>query len=483
MSTTQKSAREMAPDVADTLGRIARSADLTMISTLAGSALLTVAAGWYFHQIMFALIGAAVILALGLFTFVVGLGRTYGWVVLTTCNVAMVALQIQIARGMIEFHFGVFVLLGLLLVFRDWRPVVLGAALFAVHHVLFDRLQAMGYGFYCLAMPNLYIVFLHAFYVVVQTSLEVFLAVGLRTSSVESAELRLLTRSIDQGESVCLDLEQYSVNSKAATSLQGAVKKMAAAMTDVQQAAASIESASVDIANGNGELSRRTEDQAGNLSQIAESMEQLVTLITQSAATSMEASQLAGQATMAANQGGHAVSAVVETMSGIAESSGKISEINEVIDGIAFQTNLLALNAAVEAARAGEHGRGFAIVATEVRTLAQRSADAAHEIRALIDDSTRKVSTGTEQVSSAGNSMDNIVKQAEAVSALVQELSEKAATQNAGVNEVGSAMSQLDSVTQSNNALVIQSAAASEQLQSQATRLNAVVGQFVLARS
>lgn len=479
MFTPNSGAEVVAPQVAEIVSGVARAADLLMLATLAGSSLLTIAAGWYFHQMMFALLGVAALLSVGLSTLIVGLGRAYGWVVLTTCSVAMVILQIQIARGMLEFHFGVFVLLGLLLVYRDWRPVLLAAALFAVHHVLFDRLQAMGYGFYCLTMPNIYIVFLHALYVVAQTSVELILAIRLRKSALESAELSVLTQAFDSGDSMCLDLP---VTTKAAIVLQSAVNRMAAAMGDVRHAASSIESASVDIAQGNSELSRRTEEQAGNLSQIAQSMEQLVKTINESAETSLQATRLAGQASTVANEGGQAVNAVVETMSGIAESSRRISEITEVIDGIAFQTNLLALNAAVEAARAGEHGRGFAIVATEVRTLAQRSADAAHEIRALIDESSQKVSTGTRQMSSAGTSMENIVKQAEEVSALVQELAEKATAQNAGVSEVGTAMSRLDSVTQSNTTLVVQSASAAEQLQQQAARLNTVVGQFVLNR-
>ncbi len=466
--------------VQTSLGKVNATGNFILLMTLIGSGLASIAIGQFYTQLSLALVGTGTLIALGALAFVFARSTTAGWVGLTFCNVAMVALHIQLGRGTLEFHFGVFVLLGLLLVYQNWRPILFAAALFAVHHILFDRLQAAGYGVYCMATPNFLVVVMHATYVIVQTSIEIFLAMQLRQSTVESAELKTLVNRIDQENNVCLDVDDLSVKGPTSIMLKHAVEKIAAAMTDVKQAAASIQAASVDIADGNSELNQRTEDQAGNLTQISESMAELVRIINESADTSMRANDLAGTATSAAAEGGHAVSAVVQTMDGIAQSSMKISEINEVIDGIAFQTNLLALNAAVEAARAGEQGRGFAVVATEVRSLAQRSAEAAREIKALIGESVNQVSLGSKQVSSAGASMEDIVNQAENVSKLIGEISAKAIVQNEGANQVGAAVSRLDSVTQDNSALVEHSATAAQRLQSQAKQLNEVVQRFSL---
>jgi len=209
-------------------------------------------------------------------------------------------------------------------------------------------------------------------------------------------------------------------------------------------------------------------------------MEELTSTVSNTAQTAQEATQLAEAASAAAVTGGQAVQTVAGTMDNIAQSSRRIADINAVIDGIAFQTNILALNAAVESARAGEHGRGFAVVAAEVRLLAQRSANAAKEIKSLISDSVEKVELGTQQVSSARNSMCSIVEQAQRVSQLIGDISSAAAQQSMGIGQVGNAVTQLDSVTQQNAALVEQGAAATESLQHQAVRLNSVIQRFAL---
>jgi methyl-accepting chemotaxis protein len=168
-------------------------------------------------------------------------------------------------------------------------------------------------------------------------------------------------------------------------------------------------------------------------------------------------------------------------MDEINTSSKKIADIIGVIDGIAFQTNILALNAAVEAARAGEHGRGFAVVAGEVRSLAQRSAQAAREIKGLIQTSSERVETGMRQVSGAGATMEQIVAEVQRVDALISEIGDSTQQQAGGIGQVGDAIDQLDQVTQQNAALVEQSAAAADSLHQQATRLVQAVGRFRLA--
>ncbi len=249
----------------------------------------------------------------------------------------------------------------------------------------------------------------------------------------------------------------------------------------VRNASDSIATGSAEIAAGNADLSQRTEQQASNLQETAASMEQLSGTVKNNAETANQADQLATSASDAAAKGGEVVDQVVSTMQDIATSSKKIADIIGVIDGIAFQTNILALNAAVEAARAGEQGRGFAVVAGEVRTLAQRSANAAKEIKALIVDSVNKVEVGTRQVNDAGESMSAIVTQVLNVSSLIGEISRATIEQSNGVGQVSSAVNQLDQVTQQNAALVEQSAAAADSLRQQADRLSNLVATFKIA--
>ena len=253
---------------------------------------------------------------------------------------------------------------------------------------------------------------------------------------------------------------------------------LARIVTDVRQRSEAIAAGSSQIATGNVDLSQRTEQQASSLQETAAAMEQLMATVKTTAETAHHADGLASAASAAAVKGGDVVAQVVQTMQDIAASSSRIADITSVIDGIAFQTNILALNAAVEAARAGEHGRGFAVVAAEVRTLAQRSANAAKEIKSLIGASVNRVEAGSRQAEAAGESMQEIVDQAQRVSGLIAEISAAASEQTAGIGQVGTAVSQLDQVTQQNAALVEQSAAASDSLRTQAAALSDLVAVF-----
>jgi methyl-accepting chemotaxis protein len=252
-------------------------------------------------------------------------------------------------------------------------------------------------------------------------------------------------------------------------------------VSDVKTNAESVATASAQIASGNQDLSQRTEQQASALQQTAATMEELGETVRNNADNAMQANQLAQGASAVAGQGGTVVGQVVSTMQGISDSSRKIGDIIGVIDGIAFQTNILALNAAVEAARAGEQGRGFAVVAAEVRSLAQRSADAAKEIKALIGRSVEQVEQGTVLVDQAGKTMGEIVGSIQRVSDIVAEISTASAEQSAGIKQVGDAVGQMDQATQQNAALVEESAAAAESLKGQAELLVKSVAVFQLA--
>ena len=241
-----------------------------------------------------------------------------------------------------------------------------------------------------------------------------------------------------------------------------------------------VSTASTEIAIGNQDLSQRTEQTASNLQQTASSLSQLTANVRQSADAAAQANQLASSATSVARRGGAVVSQVVSTMEEINSSSKKISDIIGVIDGIAFQTNILALNAAVEAARAGEQGRGFAVVAGEVRSLAQRSAEAAKEIKSLIGTSVDKVETGSKLVQDAGSTMDEIVASVQRVTDIIGEISAAALEQSEGIGQVNEAVTRLDQMTQQNAALVEESAAAAESLKDQAHRMTTVVATYRL---
>ncbi|WP_301257741.1 methyl-accepting chemotaxis protein [Eleftheria terrae] len=267
--------------------------------------------------------------------------------------------------------------------------------------------------------------------------------------------------------------------------LSAAVGEMQSGLTrivsDVRVGSESIASASQQIAAGNADLSSRTEAQASALQQTAASMEQLASTVKANADNAQQANQLAMAASSVAERGGEAVNQVVETMKGISDSSRKIGEIIGTIDGIAFQTNILALNAAVEAARAGEQGRGFAVVAGEVRTLAQRSAEAAREIKVLIGASVERVETGAAQVDQAGATITEVVSSIRRVTDIVGEISSASVEQSAGVAQIGQAVTTMDAGTQQNAALVEESAAAAESLQRQAQQLVGAVALFKLA--
>jgi methyl-accepting chemotaxis protein len=300
-----------------------------------------------------------------------------------------------------------------------------------------------------------------------------------------------ITKPLVQATAVARRVAQGDLSARVEThstdevgQLLGSLRDMQSSLvrvvSDVRFGSENVAAASAEIAQGNDDLSSRTESQASALQETAASMEELGSTVRQNADNAREANQLAMNASIVATQCGEAVNQVVETMKDINDSSRQISDITSVIDGIAFQTNILALNAAVEAARAGEQGRGFAVVANEVRSLAGRSADAAKEIKKLINASVGRVAQGSTQVEQACVAMTEVVSSIRRVTDAMGEISTASNEQSLGVAQIGEAVTQMDHSTQQNAALVEQMAAAASSLRNQSDELVQVVSVFRL---
>ncbi len=265
-------------------------------------------------------------------------------------------------------------------------------------------------------------------------------------------------------------------------SLSGGVNSLLANMADVvrnmARAAAEVRTGSEEISRGNADLSQRTEEQASSLEETASSMEEMTSTVKNNADNAAQANQLASAARDQAERGGAVVGAAVAAMGEINASSKRIADIISVIDEIAFQTNLLALNAAVEAARAGEQGRGFAVVASEVRNLASRSAEAAKEIKTLIQDSVSKVTEGTKLVDESGKALGEIVVRVKKVTDVMAEIASSSREQASGIEQVNKAITMMDDVTQQNAALVEEASAAAQALTEQASNLSQLIARY-----
>ena len=256
------------------------------------------------------------------------------------------------------------------------------------------------------------------------------------------------------------------------------VRNLGGIVGQTTQSAQQIAAAARDIGAGNLDLSQRTEEQAATLEQTAAGMEELATTVKANAESCKSVEALAVRANASAQNGGQMVEVLAETMAGIEKSAKKVADIIGVIEGIAFQTSILALNAAVEAARAGEQGRGFAVVAVEVRNLAQRSANAAKEIKGLVDASVESVERGARLVEDTGRVIADAVSRVKEVAARIGEIAIASAEQSAGVEEINRSIMQMDSVTQQNAALVDQATAAGLAFEAEAAKLVEIVKAF-----
>ncbi|MHA1093653.1 methyl-accepting chemotaxis protein [Enterobacter ludwigii] len=338
---------------------------------------------------------------------------------------------------------------------------------------------------YQMAVENSNSSYSQAIWVLISVLIAVLVVIVAVWLGIKQALISPLTRLIDNIRHIAsgdlvkrIEVQGANEMGELADSLRHMQGELVRTVGDVRNGANAIYSGASEIAMGNNDLSSRTEQQAASLEETAASMEQLTATVKQNAENARQASNLALSASETAQKGGKVVDNVVQTMRDIAGSSQKIADIISVIDGIAFQTNILALNAAVEAARAGEQGRGFAVVAGEVRNLAQRSAQAAREIKSLIEDSVGRVEVGSTLVESAGETMGEIVNAVTRVTDIMGEIASASDEQSRGIDQVGLAVAEMDRVTQQNASLVEESAAAAVALEEQASRLTQAVAVF-----
>ncbi len=342
---------------------------------------------------------------------------------------------------------------------RAWSCILIGALFgFAV---LTAYLQL---SFLCLLFAAAAIYFLASFGVYI---------------TVTGNQVRIGLERISRGDlSGGLETQVQAVKGALVERLAKMNQSLAEIVTQVRQSSDNIMGAARTVATGNNDLAERTEHQASTLEEVASTMEELASTIRENAGRCGEASKLTGEFSVSVSHGADGVKDVARTMERIKANTKNIGEIVGLIEGIAFQTNILALNARVEAARAGEEGRGFAVVANEVRNLAQRSADAAKEIKTLIDGSTQSVSEGARGIQDAARTMEHVVGSVQTVAELVRGIAAASEEQSQATEEVNRAIVQMDAVTQQNSALVQQAAAASHDLENEVQRLDEAVIQF-----
>ena len=345
------------------------------------------------------------------------------------------ALMIHQSHGMIEFHFGIFVLLAFLLQYRDWLPIITSAALIAVHHVTFYVMQDMAMPIYVLPQTNgvdgFWIIVLHAVFVVFETAILVYM-------SVKGA------KEIQQQQGLMNEMADM-------------VTSQEVMIRQAQDVSGNLLNASREISQSSEKLSQGASEQAASVEETSASLEQMMATVDQNSENARVTNDMASQASNQATESGEAVTETVSAMEKIASQIG-------VIEDIAYKTNLLALNAAIEAARAGEHGKGFAVVADEVRKLAERSQQSAQEIVTVSHDS-------LQVAREAGGKLEQMVPNIQKTASLVSEIAAASEEQRTGLSQVSTAVSQLDAVAQQNAASSEEMAATSEHMRQQVDEL------------
>jgi methyl-accepting chemotaxis protein len=425
------------------------SADKMFLPVLWGLFVFSLALGYAYDSLGTAFVLGGVIAAAPTLMIRIAPGKLVSRCFVGVALMLFCALNIQQSHGTLELHLGIFVLLAFLVCYQDFRVILAAAATIAIHHLSFNYLQQWGYPTMCFTQPSLGRVLVHACYVVVEAGVLSFVAMRMKRHSIDAAE--------------------------SSAALRATMDTMRSTADQVAHGMRLITAASGDVATGSATVSSSATAQASSLEQAATAMRTLTATVAQNADNAALANNLVSSASSIALAGGDVVSNVVITMASIRASSRKIEDIIAVIDGIAFQTNILALNAAVEAARAGEQGRGFAVVATEVRNLAQRSAQAAKEIKGLIGESVEQVDAGSELVDKAGRTMEQIVQSVKQVAEIMAAISVASRDQRDGIETVSQTIMEVEQTTRHTVELVEQSSNAAGTMHAHATSVEQVV--------
>ncbi|RPH30906.1 methyl-accepting chemotaxis protein [Buttiauxella warmboldiae] len=468
---------------AASLRTIYLQADVLMLFVVWGLFGISLAAGWAYDALPVALVAGGLLAAISSVIRMLFPGKLLTRLFYAFTLMGFAALLIQLGEGETEYHFAVFVLLSALLAYRDYRPVLMGAAVAAIHHGLFAWLQANElFGIICFIHPGLHMVLFHAIFVVAQALILIYMALRMADDARSASEVAQLAAQINR-QPGCLTLARSEKDSCTpfAQTFNTTLATMRNTLGQVSSGVASVLSASDSIIERNAALSKRTDEQAAALAVAASAMEQLSSAAQATNEKAQSARLLAAQASTLAGKGGVSIDAATHTMEQIRDESERISNILELIDGIAFQTNILSLNASVEAARAGAHGRGFAVVAAEVRTLALRCENAAKDIRQLISVSVECTRTGSQQVENAGQTMQQVIGSINALAGLVAELSEMSGQQSLSITQMNESIASIDKSVQHNVEHTAQTVQAARQQQQQADELQQAISVFRLA--
>lgn len=431
-------------------------ADRIMLPVLAGLFVMGLALSGWHDTLKWALLIGIPSVALPAFLIITAPGAPLTRAVVAAALIVFSALHIHQAAGMTEFHFGIFVLLAFLLIYRDWIVIIVGAAVAAVHHLSFNYLQEWGYGVICFTHTGLNIVLLHAAYVVVEAAVLAYLAILLQREATQSAELdvRVLTLNSAGDGSIDLTLSNLAATTPSTLLLQQMLGTLRTAITSIRSNSSAITSTIHQLNRGSEQIALSSQAQTEAASSTAASVEQITVSINSVAANAEDARQLSAHSLSQTQEGNKSVAKMVNEIHQVQsdvnliassvkefiESTRVIASMTQQVKDIADQTNLLALNAAIEAARAGEQGRGFAVVADEVRKLAEKSALAANEIDQVTNALNQKTNIVESRVLSGLNSLQSTQDQAQQMSAILIEAGIAVEKTHHGVGDIAASV-------------------------------------------